>query len=263
MITCHFQATSVWSNEQLLSIFEQIGNSFNTSWSSRNAYFLFNYHFACFLNHHHYHNSFNQEMMTTRNVFIANLAISDILLCLFTIPLALVDIITAYWNFGQDMVRHLLTWWCCCVCLLLSCVEKIVIVKVFKCSHKSERSCCSWIKTKSQEILCKLIGTTQTTCVFFSSFSTLLIAVSTKDFRIPYILTTSGLTTGCQFWGRQSWVYQLYILTTPIYLNHMILKCQLFVVLIIVLGIWVVLWGQTRILTIFLNLKSIDHSLSG
>ena len=43
-------------------------------------------------------------MMTTRNVFIANLAISDILLCLFTIPLALVDIITAYWNFGQDMV---------------------------------------------------------------------------------------------------------------------------------------------------------------
>ena len=43
-------------------------------------------------------------MMTTRNVFIANLAISDILLCLFTIPLALVDIITAYWNFGPDMV---------------------------------------------------------------------------------------------------------------------------------------------------------------
>ena len=47
-----------------------------------------------------------QEMMTTRNVFIANLAISDILLCLFTIPLALVDILTAYWNFGQDMVGN-------------------------------------------------------------------------------------------------------------------------------------------------------------
>ena len=34
--------------------------------------------------------------------------------------------------------------------------------------------------------------------------------------RIPYILTTSGLTTGCQFWGRQYWAYQLYILTTQI-----------------------------------------------
>ena len=30
----------------------------------------------------------------------------------------------------------------------------------------------------SQEILCKLIGATQTTCVFLSSFSILLIAVS-------------------------------------------------------------------------------------
>ena len=54
----------------------------------------------------------------TRNVFIANLAISDILLCLFTIPLALVDIITAYWNFGQDMVGQLLTCWCVCLLLL-------------------------------------------------------------------------------------------------------------------------------------------------
>ena len=27
--------------------------------------------------------------------------------------------------------------------------------------------------------------------------------------RKPYILTTSGLTTGRQFWGRQSWVFQL------------------------------------------------------
>ena len=54
-------------------------------------------------------NDYIQEMMTTRNVFIANLAISDILLCLFTIPLALVDILTAYWNFGQDMVGNQLS----------------------------------------------------------------------------------------------------------------------------------------------------------
>ena len=33
-------------------------------------------------------------MLTARNIFIANLAVCDILLCLFTIPLALFDIVT-------------------------------------------------------------------------------------------------------------------------------------------------------------------------
>ena len=69
-------------------------------------------------------------MLTTRNIFIANLAISDILLCCFTMPLTLMDLLTKYWALGSNM-----------------------------------------------EILCKLIGTTQATCVFFSSFSIVLIAV--------------------------------------------------------------------------------------
>ena len=41
-------------------------------------------------------------MLTARNIFIANLAVCDILLCLFTIPLALFDIVT--FNFGHNMV---------------------------------------------------------------------------------------------------------------------------------------------------------------
>ena len=36
----------------------------------------------------------NKVMLTTRNIFIANLAISDILLCTFTMPLTLVDLLT-------------------------------------------------------------------------------------------------------------------------------------------------------------------------
>lgn len=36
----------------------------------------------------------NKVMLTTRNIFIANLAISDILLCSFTMPLTLVDLLT-------------------------------------------------------------------------------------------------------------------------------------------------------------------------
>jgi neuropeptide Y receptor len=45
-----------------------------------------------------------QVMLTTRNIFIANLAVSDILLCAFTMPLTLVDLITKYWTLGPDQV---------------------------------------------------------------------------------------------------------------------------------------------------------------
>ena len=45
-----------------------------------------------------------QAMLTTRNIFIANLAVSDILLCSFSMPLTLADILTNYWTFGTDFV---------------------------------------------------------------------------------------------------------------------------------------------------------------
>ena len=44
-----------------------------------------------------------QVMLSTRNVFIANLAISDLLLCTFTMPLTLQDLLTKYWPFGPNM----------------------------------------------------------------------------------------------------------------------------------------------------------------
>ena len=46
---------------------------------------------------------YSQAMLTTRNIFIANLAVSDILLCSFSMPLTLVDILTNYWTLGQNM----------------------------------------------------------------------------------------------------------------------------------------------------------------
>ena len=45
-----------------------------------------------------------QVLLTTRNLFIANLAISDLLLCTFTMPLTLMDLLTMYWPLGEDMV---------------------------------------------------------------------------------------------------------------------------------------------------------------
>ena len=45
-----------------------------------------------------------QVLLTARNIFIANLAISDLLLCLFTMPLAMMDIITKFWVLGPRMV---------------------------------------------------------------------------------------------------------------------------------------------------------------
>ena len=46
---------------------------------------------------------FIQVLLTTRNIFIAILALSDLLLCTFTMPLTLMDIITKYWAFGEDL----------------------------------------------------------------------------------------------------------------------------------------------------------------
>ena len=40
-------------------------------------------------------------MRTARNVFIINLAISDLVLCLATTPLTLVELLTQYWPLGD------------------------------------------------------------------------------------------------------------------------------------------------------------------
>ena len=74
-------------------------------------------------------------MLTPRNVFITTLAISDILLCTFSIPLTCIDLLGKYWPWGPEMY-----------------------------------------------ILCKMIGTIQTSCCFFSSFSILLVALDRYRF---------------------------------------------------------------------------------
>ncbi|KAL9898029.1 neuropeptide F receptor [Glossina fuscipes fuscipes] len=40
-------------------------------------------------------------MRTARNLFILNLAVSDLLLCLVTMPLTLIEIVTKFWPFGS------------------------------------------------------------------------------------------------------------------------------------------------------------------
>ena len=47
-----------------------------------------------------------QMAATTRNVFIANLALADLLLCLFTIPLTLIDLVNKYWGLAPGMVNY-------------------------------------------------------------------------------------------------------------------------------------------------------------
>ena len=43
-------------------------------------------------------------LLTPRNIFIANLSMSNLLLCVVTMPLTLVDLITKYWPLGKNMV---------------------------------------------------------------------------------------------------------------------------------------------------------------
>ena len=47
----------------------------------------------------------SQVLLTTRNILIANLAISDLLMSTTSIPLTLVDILYKYWPLGDEMVR--------------------------------------------------------------------------------------------------------------------------------------------------------------
>ena len=41
-------------------------------------------------------------MRTARNIFIATLAVADSTLCLFTMPMTLLGILTKYWPFGPN-----------------------------------------------------------------------------------------------------------------------------------------------------------------
>ena len=41
---------------------------------------------------------------TTRNILIANMALSDLLLCMFTMPLTMLDLIHNYWPLGEEQV---------------------------------------------------------------------------------------------------------------------------------------------------------------
>jgi hypothetical protein len=47
---------------------------------------------------------YQQVMRSTRNIFIVNMAVSGVLLCSFTMPLTLVDLLYKYWVLGTDQV---------------------------------------------------------------------------------------------------------------------------------------------------------------
>ncbi|XP_070507775.1 neuropeptide F receptor [Chironomus tepperi] len=44
----------------------------------------------------------NKSMQTARNIFIVNLAISDLLLCLVTMPLTLIQVLSKFWPLGNS-----------------------------------------------------------------------------------------------------------------------------------------------------------------
>ena len=47
----------------------------------------------------------NAAMRTARNVFIVNLAVSDLMLCLITMPLTLVEILYQTWQVSKTSVQ--------------------------------------------------------------------------------------------------------------------------------------------------------------
>ena len=43
---------------------------------------------------------------STRNILIAHMALADLFLCVFTMPLTLVDLIHDWWPIGSGQVTH-------------------------------------------------------------------------------------------------------------------------------------------------------------
>ena len=58
-------------------------------------------------------------MRTARNVYVVNLAISDLMLCLITMPLTLVEILYLTWQFGNMEVKriHIPDPYSCLICI--------------------------------------------------------------------------------------------------------------------------------------------------
>ena len=72
-------------------------------------------------------------MRTPRNIFVINVAISDLLLCTFTIPFTLADSLTAFWELGPEMVGKVMNIARVQNCMVM--VMVMVIVMVFMQLH--------------------------------------------------------------------------------------------------------------------------------
>lgn len=59
-----------------------------------------------------------RAMRTARNLFIVNLAVSDLLLCLVTMPLTLMEIVAKYWPLGKETA----------VCKMLGTLQVIILL---------------------------------------------------------------------------------------------------------------------------------------
>ena len=94
--------------------------------------------------------SWLQLLGSAQNILILNLAVSNVLLCVVTMPLNLVNIIHNFWVLGGGQVSC--DWW--------------------SWSHNTQYS-----SLIGQEVLCRLSGSSQSTFVMFSSLSVVMIAV--------------------------------------------------------------------------------------
>ena len=93
-------------------------------------------------------------LLTSQNIFITTLAISNLFLCIFTIPFTLFDILKI-WHIQYDINMVYIH-------LLLSSRLNVLFIIYF---------------ILFQDILCKTKSIIEFSCLYFSSFSILLIAV--------------------------------------------------------------------------------------
>lgn len=76
----------------------------------------------------------NQQMRSTTNLLIINLAMADLLFVIFCIPFTAVDYMLAYWPFGTiwcKMVQYLIGKW------LQKSVKPLLMFVLFGCVHSS------------------------------------------------------------------------------------------------------------------------------
>ncbi|KAK2712045.1 neuropeptide F receptor-like [Artemia franciscana] len=133
-----------------------------------------------------------KTMRTTRNMFIFNLAVSDLLLCVIAMPFTLIGVLTYYWPLGKTPFLCNISFCVPTICVYVSAlsIAAIAIDRYYLIIHPTQNT----IESKKAGIaLCAIwtIGILFAVPLFISSILTKTVVILHEPLYVPYIIIRS------------------------------------------------------------------------